>query len=266
MRREPTTVTPATLAQLGCTGLVVLVVMALVGTGAVSVVKANVGRGRGPQAQAQGQVDFPDAPPLSDVPEGGRIANLEEQACRATLRSHGVRFTAYAGDHQADMRSGGLLLEGPLNGVTFEHAGHSPLHSAVDCRLALALLAWTPTLREFGVTRVQHMSTFRPNSRVAGTARASGHARALAIDLRYLEFEDGTRLDVLHDWSSRERGAPPCTHPPDEAGPSAVMRRIVCRAIEAELFQVVVSPHHNDAHANHVHLEVRPEVTWRSIQ
>ena len=37
-------------------------------------------------------------------------------------------------------------------------------------------------------------------------------------------------------------------------------------AIEADLFQVVVSPHHNDAHNNHVHLEVRPEVTWRSIQ
>ena len=81
-----------------------------------------------------------------------------------------------------------------------------------------------------------------------------------------VEFEDGTRLDVLSDWSSRERGAPPCTHPPDEQGPSAVLRRIVCRAITDELFQVVVSPHHNDAHANHVHLEVRPEVTWRSIQ
>ena len=37
-------------------------------------------------------------------------------------------------------------------------------------------------------------------------------------------------------------------------------------ALEADLFQVVVSPHHNDAHNNHVHLEVRPEVTWRSIQ
>ena len=194
------------------------------------------------------------------------IANLEDHACRATLRAHGARFRAYAGENQADIRSAGLLLDGPLNGVRFEHSGNSPLHSALDCRLALALLAWTPVLREFGVTRIQHMSTFRPNSRVAGTARASGHARALAIDLRYVEFEDGTRLDVLTDWSSRERGAPPCTHPPDEPGPSAVLRQIVCRAVEAELFQVVVSPHHNDAHANHVHLEVRPEVTWRSIQ
>jgi hypothetical protein len=71
---------------------------------------------------------------------------------------------------------------------------------------------------------------------------------------------------VLTDWTSRERGAPPCVHPEGELGPSAVLRRVVCRAIEADLFQVVVSPHHNDAHNNHVHLEVRPEVTWRSIE
>jgi hypothetical protein len=254
VRREPTTAAPAALAQLCGSGLVVVLALALVVPASVSFVKANVTH------------RFPAEPPLQDVPAGSVIANLEDHACRATLRAHGARFRAYAGENQADIRSAGLLLDGPLNGVRFEHSGNSPLHSALDCRLALALLAWTPVLREFGVTRIQHMSTFRPNSRVAGTARASGHARALAIDLRYVEFEDGTRLDVLTDWSSRERGAPPCTHPPDEPGPSAVLRQIVCRAVEAELFQVVVSPHHNDAHANHVHLEVRPEVTWRSIQ
>jgi len=231
-----------------------LLALALVGPASVSFVKANVTH------------RFPDEPPLPDVPSGLVIANVEDDACHTTLREHGATFTAYAGEHQGDIRGAGVLLTGPLNGVRFEHAGNSPLHSALDCRLALALLAWTPTLREFGVTRIQHMSTFRPNSHVAGTARASGHARALAIDLRYVEFEDGTRLDVLTDWSSRERGAAPCTHPVDEQGPNAVLRRMVCRAVEAELFQVVVSPHHNEAHANHVHLEVRPEVTWRSIQ
>lgn len=267
MRREPTTVAPAALAQLGGTALVVLVALAMVVPGAVSFAKANVG-GNGQQAQRaqQGQHSFPDEPPLADVPAGAVIANLDDSACRAALRARGVSFTAYEGEHHDAIRNEGLLLTGPLNGVRFEHAGNNPLYSALDCRLALALLAWTPTLREFGVTRIQHMSTFRPNSRVAGTGRASGHARALAIDLRYVEFEDGTRLDVLSDWSSRERGAPPCIHPPDEQGPSAVLRRIVCRAITDELFQVVVSPHHNDAHANHVHLEVRPDVTWRSIQ
>ena len=267
VHRAPTTVAPRTLAQLGGTALVMLVALAMVVPCAASFAKANVGRG-GQHAQRaqQAQYDFPDQAPLADVPTGAVIANMDERGCRAALRAQGASFTAYSGEHHDEIRNDGLLLNGPLNGVRFEHAGSNPLYSALDCRLALALLAWTPTLREFGVTRIQHMSTFRPNSRVAGTDRASGHSRALAIDLRYVEFEDGTRLDVLSDWSSRERGAPPCTHPPDEQGPSAVLRRIVCRAITDELFQVVVSPHHNDAHANHVHLEVRPEVTWQSIQ
>ncbi|MCA9575500.1 MAG: extensin family protein [Polyangiales bacterium] len=219
-----------------------------------------------PAAHANLAQHFPTEAPLRDMPSGAAIANLDPPTCRAILRANGVSFSRYRGDHDEAITGHGMLLGGPLNGVRFEHAGRSEMHSVLDCRLALALLAWTPVLREFGVTRVQHMSTFRPNAHVAGTSRVSGHASALAIDFRYLEFADGTRLDVLTDWTSRERGAPPCTHPPDELGPSAVLRRVVCRAIEADLFQVVVSPHHNDAHNNHVHLEVRPEVTWRSIQ
>jgi hypothetical protein len=177
-----------------------------------------------------------------------------------------VSFRAYEGESHEDIRGSGILVDGEMNGVRFEHAGQNELHSAMDCRLALALLAWTPTLQEFGVTRLQHMSTFRPNARVAGSGRPSGHAKALGFDLRYIEFSDGTRLDVLDDWTSRERGAEPCEHPAGELGPSAVMRRLVCRAVEDQLFQVVVTPHHNDAHANHVHLEVRPEVNWQFAQ
>ena len=217
-------------------------------------------------AQANQVQRFPAEPPLRDVPAGRAIANLDDAACRSILRANGTRATIYRGEEHGRVRGGGLLLRAPLNGVRFENAGRSELHAVVECRLALALLAWTPILREFGVTRVQHMSTFRPNAHVAGTSRVSGHASALAIDFRYLEFADGTRLDVLTDWTSRERGAAPCVHPEGELGPSAVLRRVVCRAVEADLFQVVVSPHHNDAHANHVHLEVRPDVTWSSIQ
>ena len=150
-----------------------------------------------------------------------------------------------------------------MNGVTFAYSGREEVHAAMDCRLAVALLAWTATLRHYGVSGMVHLSTFRPNARVAGSGRPSGHARALAFDLRFVDFEDGTRLDVLEDWTARERGADPCAHPETQDGPSAVMRRLVCEAVEDDIFQVVITPHHNDAHANHVHLELRPGVTWR---
>ena len=62
MRREPTTAAPAALAQLGGTGLVVLLAVALVVPASVSFVKANVTH------------RFPAEPPLQDVPAGSVIA------------------------------------------------------------------------------------------------------------------------------------------------------------------------------------------------
>ena len=41
-----------------------------------------------------------------------------------------------------------------------------------------------------------------------------------------------------------------------------MLRGLVCDAIDDALFQVVITPHHDRAHADHVHLELRPEVSW----
>ena len=44
------------------------------------------------------------------------------------------------------------------------------------------------------------------------------------------------------------------------------MRSLVCDAAEQKLFQLVLTPHYNDAHANHIHLEVadaRDQVFFR---
>ncbi len=40
------------------------------------------------------------------------------------------------------------------------------------------------------------------------------------------------------------------------------MRDLICGAYEREIFQVVLTPHHDEHHENHVHLELRPGVTW----
>jgi hypothetical protein len=36
------------------------------------------------------------------------------------------------------------------------------------------------------------------------------------------------------------------------------MRKLVCDAARAGLFQTVITPHYNDAHRDHVHLEIDP--------
>jgi hypothetical protein len=45
-----------------------------------------------------------------------------------------------------------------------------------------------------------------------------------------------------------------------------MLREVVCAAAASDLFQVVLTPHHDEHHQNHVHLEVRPNVTWSLLE
>lgn len=184
---------------------------------------------------------------------------LDARACLARVAE--LELPVSQAGH--DAVEGALVIEGPVGDVEWVFEGRRELHRIMDCRLVLALHAWAPALRAAGVKRVRHLSALRPSARVRTTGAPSGHARGLAVDPRFFEREDGEVLDVLEDWSWRERGAPPCDPPLDEPEASATLRRLVCAAIDADLFQVVVTPHHDDAHANHVHVEVVPGIDWR---
>ena len=85
---------------------------------------------------------------------------------------------------------------------------------------------------------------------------------------RLLHEEDGSKLDVEHDFHGRI-GAPPCG---PGAGPvpatveAMELRQIVCEAAEAKLFNVALTPDYNWAHRNHFHLEVAAGVRWSVIR
>jgi hypothetical protein len=155
-----------------------------------------------------------------------------------------------------------VYLLSPLSGVSFSPSNGISEHGMLDCRLAVALLAWAPILQQAGVVKVEHYSTYRPGARVARSSRSSGHARALAIDAAKFHLEDGRVLDVDLDWDERERGGDPCTERRREDAGGRLLRRVVCEAVEQSLFQVVITPHHDRAHQNHVHLELVPNVDW----
>lgn len=198
------------------------------------------------------------------LPDGRDIAALTFRECRRLLGRERVAFEAVPHDAAPRVYAPVYLLS-PLSGVSFAAAnGHSE-HGMVDCRLAIALLAWAPVLREAGVVKVEHYSTYRPGARVARSSKISGHARAMAIDAARFHLADGRVLDVDSDWDERERHGEPCgkSRREDEAG--ALLRRVVCGAVERQLFQVVLTPHHDRAHQNHVHLELVPGVDWSYI-
>jgi hypothetical protein len=192
-----------------------------------------------------------------------RVANVvappaqgEEAACYANLAEAGVSFERVPKDRAIGV-GWPIELSGPVDGVRIFGGRKNAPTNYLDCRLALALLEWAPQLRNAGVVGLQHFSMYRQDAMVGESTNVSGHASGRAIDVGLFEMSDGRKLTVLDDWTNRKRGAEPCDVS-SGAEAEKIMREVVCDASERQLFQMVLTPHYNDAHKNHVHLEVRP--------
>jgi hypothetical protein len=216
------------------------------------------GRGTDPEPR-------PRATPLVGLPEGRNIAALAPEDCLGLLERASVTFESVPEDEAPNVAMP-VYVRAPLLGVSFGPTSGDAEHGMLDCRLAVALYAWAQILAEHGVVKVEHYSTYRPGARVRGTGKSSGHAHALAIDAARFHTIDGRVLDVEADWSEREHGGNPCPARDDEPPSSRLLRDVVCAAVERDLFQVVLTPHYDRAHQNHVHLELVPDVEWSYVR
>jgi hypothetical protein len=221
-------------------------------------------RGRPERAQSASETPVRRANRQA-LPSGHEIAGLNFRECRRLLERSRVSFEPVP-DRDAPHVYEPVYLRSPLSGVSFAPTNGETEHGMVDCRLAVALLAWAPILQNAGVVRVEHYSTYRRGARVSKSSKSSGHARALAIDAARFHLEDGRVLDVVEDWDERERGGDPCKSGRREDAAGRLLRGVVCEAVERGLFQVVITPHHDRAHQNHVHLELVPEVDWTYVR
>jgi hypothetical protein len=107
---------------------------------------------------------------------------------------------------------------------------------------------------------------YRPFARIGNGQRVSGHAHGMAIDASRFTLQNGAILNVLEDWEGRDRGEAPCPARADESSGGRLLRAITCGAADRNLFQVVLTPHYNSAHDNHVHLEIKPDVNWTFVR
>ena len=205
---------------------------------------------------------------FSPAPENAAARELglpvEARACYDQLWHLGVTFELVH-DAAAGVRMP-ILLRSPVGGIEVHPANDHRTHAVIDCRLALRIFQWSAALRGMGVRGIEHYSVYRPGARVAGSGKRSGHASALAIDLARLELDNGAVVDVLADWEDRARGESPCPVRADEGSASRLLREAVCSAVDQGLFQVVLTPHHDRAHQNHVHLELRPGTSWTYVR
>jgi hypothetical protein len=199
------------------------------------------------------------------IPEPEQPIENTPTQCYAALRRAGVHFLTIARDAAPGVRWP-IRLTGPIHGVSFDPLDASAVNEILDCRLAIALLEWSADLNHAGVRRVQYFSMYRPGARIGGDGAVSGHAHGMAIDAARFTTRRGVEVDVLEDWEGRRRGQDPCPLRSDESGSSRLLRGVTCAAADRKLFQVVLTPHYNKAHENHVHLELKPEVDWTYVR
>jgi hypothetical protein len=215
------------------------------------------------QPRRRGESEELERPRFEHLPRGRAIGSVENDACIELLRDAGSEVEVPAARESEGVEQPVIVRS--LGGIGIEHRGRSRRHSIMDCRLALAILAWSDDLRAAGISKLVHYSAYRPGAHVRSTGAPSGHSNGLAIDLGVFERADSA-LDVIEVWTDRRRNVAPCPPPASEPAEQAVLRGVVCRAVERDLFQVVLTPHHDDAHRNHVHVEVRPNVDWSFVE
>ncbi|WP_437737731.1 extensin family protein [Sorangium sp. So ce1335] len=115
-----------------------------------------------------------------------------------------------------------------------------------------------------GAARAAKPGARAPQKPTAAPARPSQHALGLAIDVAAFVKADGARLDVKADWHGAI-GAPPCGpgSEPKEPTPQALeLREIICAVHTSGLFNVVLTPNANEAHADHFHFDIKRDARY----
>lgn len=158
----------------------------------------------------------------------------------------------------------------------------------VTCPVVAALARWLdkevqPAARaSFGspVVKLETMSAYECRNRVGDTVvKLSEHAAANAVDVGAFVTADGKRIEVLSDWGAKVKArrmvanaaplaamqpeagnaqttdARPAADPAHEQSPEELFLHGVHRAA-CSMFGTVLGPEANEAHSNHLHLDL----------
>ncbi len=155
-----------------------------------------------------------------------------------------------------------LMLQSPVEGVSFHYLERDPSGVLVSCQLAIAIHKMSQLLAELRVRSVMHMGTY--NCRTIrnpdiNEATISQHGLGTAIDIGALTQENGVEYNVLRDWEhgvvtnwqidESDRFTTQKGRFLYEFARALVMRRIA---------NLVLTPEFNELHHNHFHIDLTP--------
>ena len=208
--------------------------------------------------------------PLQHAPgsHAEAYAQLTPDACIAELGRRHIPFEREAPKRGVKIP---VRLTGKVGGVLYrtdfpDNERASVPWEVFDCRLALSLDDFSETLRAHSVSEVRIFSAWRPPAKSwPMTEWGRRHEGALAVDVRELRKDTGEVLNVLDQFHGR-LGADQCTAsaaaPVPDSPEARELHEIVCSAVDAHIFNSILTPNYNPAHKNHFHLELTPDVDW----
>jgi hypothetical protein len=188
-----------------------------------------------------------------------RYARMPTDRCLAELRFRGVEFSQ--GQPVRGIEAP-VVLGDQVRGVRFQrvYAADEAPEPTMDCRLALALDDLAIVAADHGMAEVRYSSIHRPRGRHGGR----GHGAGVAIDINEFVRKDGVRLNVLKDFEAARIGSRTCGDkaPRPKSAKAIELRELVCAIDDASSFNLVLTPHYDYRHRNHLHLEVRRGIDW----
>lgn len=191
--------------------------------------------------------------------EPEKPVNTGETWCHDQLTKLGVSWThapnpkgVPKGFTQALCQIPDAVYLGPvIKGIKFRPSTitGTPKKMLFKCVMALQVVKMAQALQGKNVTDIIHYGTY--NCRViSGTKTLSEHALANAIDIAGFGFSTGLVHMVLKDW---EKGA----KVPKTAG-GTFLRWFADKMHADKIFNVILTPEFNAAHANHFHVDMTP--------
>jgi hypothetical protein len=209
-------------------------------------------------------LELPDAAD-SDTAPASRYANMtntEAFEALANRRIPHLRVQEAVRGVRAPIRLTGKVQGISIQSTLPEAEWSTTIYNILDARLALALDDLCRILAQHDVAEVLHFTMYRMPTEL-GDKPQFRHPGGLAIDIGAVRKKDGEWLSVGPHWPG-QIGAKTC----GESARRLLSRRgrelvsILCEVADHRIFHYMLSPHYDEAHADHWHLEIKPGVKW----
>jgi hypothetical protein len=197
-----------------------------------------------------------------------RVANLSNSEAFAELDRRRVPYRREPGTIPGVRAP--IRLAGPIRGVHIhsslpEEERATTQFEILDARLAIVLDELCKILAVHDIIELVHFTMYRP----AGTHpnnpdhAQTRHPGGMAIDLGALRKRNGDWLSVGPHWEA-SIGSKSCGSDGRKLKPrrGRELISILCEAADQRIFHYMLSPHFDENHNDHLHLEIKPGVRW----